>query len=214
MMARHVAPRVPPEQLRRGRVLRPVDAEDIYSNPRAEFARLERAGALHRLAPGLFAAVPDDRVGRDWLPGLEDVALGVAGTGGHAADSALMGISAARAHGAVPRALNVAVVAVQRHRRTLKLTDRNAIILFVRRDVARLDLQRHRTELGQGWITTPEQTLLDLIARPDLGGVPDAAHEAIDALIPRVDTALLRDLATQQRRRGALDDALSARERA
>ena len=65
-MAVRVAARVPPELLRRGRVLRPVDAADVYSNPRAEFVRLERAGALHRLAPGLFAVVPDDRVGRDW----------------------------------------------------------------------------------------------------------------------------------------------------
>lgn len=205
----HVAPRVPPEKLRQGRVLRPADAEDIYSHPRAQFARLERAGALHRLAPGLFAAVPDDRVGRDWLPALEDVALGVAGAGGHIADSALMGISAARVHGAVPRALNIAVVAVQRHRRTLQLTDRNAAILFVRRDVARLNVQRHRTELGQGWITSLEQTLLDLIARPGLGDVPDATHEAIDALLPRADKTLLRDLAAQQHRRSALDDALS-----
>jgi hypothetical protein len=209
-MASRVASRVPPELLRRGRVLRPVDAENVYSNPRAEFARLERAGALRRLAAGLFAAVPDDRVGKNWQPSLEAVALGVAGTGGHTADSALMGISAARIHGAIARALNVAVVAVERHRRALQLTDRKATVHFIRRDVARLDVQRHRTELGQGWITTVEQTLLDLIARPDLGDVPDAANEAISALIPRADIALLRDLATRQRRRRALDDALTA----
>jgi hypothetical protein len=119
-----------------------------------------------------------------------------------------MGISAARVHAAVPRALNVAVVAVQRHRRTLHLTDRKATILFVRRDVARLDVQRHQTELGQGWVTTVEQTLLDLIARPDLGGVPDATREAITALIPRADLGLLRELATKQRRRRALEDTL------
>ncbi len=209
-MPTRVAARVPPELLLHGRVLRPVDAEHIYSNPRAEFARLEQAGALHRLAPGLFAAVPDDRVGKEWRPPLEAVALGAAGTGGHAATSALMGISAARIHGAIPRALNGAVVAVKRHRNALQLTDRKATVLFVRRDVARLDVQRHRTELGQGWITTIEQTLLDLIARPELGDLPDAAREAVAALIPRADMALLRDLAAQQRRRRALDDALDA----
>ena len=208
-MASRVASRVPPELLRRGRVLRPVDAGDVYSNPRAEFARLERAGALRRLAARLFAAVPDDRVGKNWQPSLEAVALGVAGTGGHTADSALMGISAVRVHGAIPRALNVAVV-VERHRRALRLTDRKATVHFVRRDVARLDVQRHRTDLGQGWLTTVEQTLLDLIARPDHGDVPDAANEAINALIPRADLALLRDLATRQRRHRALDDALTA----
>ncbi|MGQ0576434.1 MAG: hypothetical protein ACT4RN_19840 [Pseudonocardia sp.] len=69
-------------------------------------------------------------------------------------------------------------------------------------------MQRHRTDLGQGWITTVEQTLLDLIARPDLGGVPDAADEAITALIPRADVHQLRKLAVIQRRRRALDEAL------
>jgi hypothetical protein len=121
-----------------------------------------------------------------------------------------MGVSAARVHGAIPRALGIAVVAVARHRRTLRLVDRNASVIFVRRDVARLDLQRHRTELGQGWVTTVEQTLLDLAARPDLGDVPDAAQEAVAALLPRVDMALLRELATSQRRRRALDDTLAA----
>jgi hypothetical protein len=207
-MSARVVARIPPELLQRGRVLRPIDAQGIYTNPRAEFARLERQGALHRLAPGLYAAVPDHAIGGDWLPPLEASALAIAATGGHTADAALMGISAARIHAALPRALNVAVVAVQRHRRTLHLTDRKATILFVRRDVARLDVQRHETELGQGWVTTVEQTLLDLIARLDLGAVPDATREAITALIPRADRGLLRELATQQRRRRALEDAL------
>jgi hypothetical protein len=209
-MARRVVARVPADLLHHGRVLRPIDAENVYSNPRAEFARLEQAGALHRLATGLFAAVPDDRVGKDWRPSLEGVALGVAGAGGYTDASVLMGISAARIHGAVPRALNVAVVAVERHRRTLHLADRKATVLFVRRNIARLDVQSHRTELGQGWITTVEQTLLDLIARPELGDVPDAVHEAVRALIPRADVPLLHDLATEQHRSRALDGALAA----
>ncbi|HEX3733363.1 MAG TPA: type IV toxin-antitoxin system AbiEi family antitoxin [Mycobacteriales bacterium] len=209
-MPTRVVARVPPELLLRGRVLRPVDAEHIYSNPRAEFARLEQAGALHRLAPGLFAAVPDDRVGKEWRPPLEAAALGIACTGGHTANSALMGISAARIHGAIPRALNVAVVAVGRHRNTLQLADRKATVLFVRRDISHLDVQRHRTELGQGWITTIEQTLLDLVVRPDLGGALDAAQEAVAALIPRVNITLLSDLAVRQRRRRVLNDALNA----
>lgn len=207
-MVTRVAARVSPELLRRGRVLRPIDAADTYSNPRAEFARLTRAGSLHRLAPGLFAAVPDDRVGRGWLPPLEAAALGIAQTGGHIDDSALMGVSAARVHGAIPRALNVAVVALGRHRRELQLTDRRATIHFIRRDVAGLDVQRHRTDLGQGWITTVEQTVLDLIVRPDLGGVPDAVDEAITALIRRADMSRLQELAANQRRRRALDEAL------
>jgi hypothetical protein len=74
-----------------------------------------------------------------------------------------------------------------------------------RRDVTRLDVQRHRSELGDGWLTTLEQTLIDLIARPGLGGAPDA--DAVAALIPRADTDLLRQLATDQRHRRAVEHA-------
>ncbi|WP_232661608.1 type IV toxin-antitoxin system AbiEi family antitoxin domain-containing protein [Pseudonocardia sp. TRM90224] len=192
-------------------MLRPADAEDVYSNPRAEFARLERGGAMHRLAFGLYAVVPDDGVGRAWLPSLESAALAIAATGGHVDTVALMGISAARIHAAIPRALNVAIVAVQHHRRPLKLSDREAEIHFIRRDVSRLDLQRHQTDLGQGWTTTIEQTLLDLIARPDLGGAPDAAEEAINGLMLRADIDLTRGLAEAQRRRRAFEHALEHR---
>jgi hypothetical protein len=45
---------------------------------------------------------------------------------------------------------------------------------------------------------------------PYLGGVPDAVEEAIPALIPRADLDMLHDLATNQRHRRALDDALTA----
>src|SRR5882757_7202247 len=204
MPARVVA-RVPPTLIRRGRVLRPADAHGIYAHPRPEFQRLERAGALHRLADGHYAVVPDDRVGQDWLPDLESVALGIAAP----ADAS----TAPRSWGSAPPECTARSPArsTSRHRRPLQLTDLNAQVLFVRRDVAALDLQRHHNELGEGWITTVEQTLLDLIARPQLGGVPDAAHDAITALIPRADTDLLRDLARAQRRRSALDRVLPAR---
>lgn len=193
------------------RVLRPSDAEGVYAHPRPEFARLERAGALHRVAAGQYAVVPDDRVGLSWLPELEAVALAVAVAGGGVDAAALMGLSAARVHGAIPRALSVAVVAVSRHRRALRLVDRDAEILFVRRDVARLDLQRQRTELAQGWVTTVEQTVLDLAARPGLGGMPQEAKAAVAALLPRADRRLLEELAAGQRRGPTLQRLLQGR---
>jgi predicted transcriptional regulator of viral defense system len=197
--------------IRRGRVLRPADAAGIYAHPRPEFRRLEEAGGLRRLASGLYAVVPDDLVGTHWLPDLEAVALGVAISGGRPNAAALMGISAARLHSAIPRAINVATVAVTHHRRNLKLTDRDAEIFFVRRDLDRLDLQRQHTELADGWVTTIEQTVLDLISRPDLGGTPDAAEEAVSALLNRSDLDLLRRLADEQHRRGPVERALNAR---
>jgi hypothetical protein len=211
-MAYKVPGRVPPQLLRRPlRVLRPRDAEGVYAHPRPEFARLGQGGALHRLATGYYAVVPDDQVDRVWLPELEAAALGIA-VADHGIDTvALMGLSAARVHGAIPRALGVAVVAAARHRTPLRLADRDATILFVRRNVARLDVERRDTELGAGWATTVEQTLLDLAARPDLGGLPEEAETAIHALLPRADHTALTELAVAQRRRASLDRVLRDR---
>ncbi len=190
-----VAARVPAQLLRRPtRLLRPVDAVGVYAHPRPEFARLERSGALHRVAPGYYAAVPDDRVGVAWLPELEAVALGVGVAVAGVDGAALMGLSAARVHGGLPRAIGVAVVAMARHRSVLRLTDRDAVVLFVRREVARLDLQRYRSELGDGWVTTVEQTVVDLAARPSLGGMPQEAGVTVAALLPRADPELLEEL--------------------
>ena len=36
---------------------------------------------------------------------------------------------------------------------------------FAKRDVTRLDVERVRTELVSGWVTTVEQTLLDIAGR-------------------------------------------------
>lgn len=208
-MGRTVA-RVPPELLRRPlRVLRPRDGATSYAHPRPEFARLTRAGALHRLATGYYAVVPDDRAGQDWRPELEAAALGIAAVDEGIDTVALMGVSAARVHGAIPRAIGIAVVAARRHRPTLRLADRDATVLFVRRDVGTLDLQRHTSELGDGWVTTVEQTVLDLAARPNLADLPDEAEAATQALLSRVDRELLNELAATQRRRATLNRLLA-----
>ncbi|MGO1051149.1 type IV toxin-antitoxin system AbiEi family antitoxin domain-containing protein [Crossiella sp. CA198] len=198
--------RLPSPLLRRPvRLLRPQDAGDFYAHPRAEFARLVRTGVLHRIATGYYLPVPDDHLDRAWLPELESVALGAAAADEGIDSVALMGLSAARIHGALPRAVAVAVVAASRHRAPLRLADRDATVLFVRRDVARLDVERRDLELGQGWVTTIEQTVLDLASRPELGGLPAEAEQAIRGLLPMADRQLLTELATAQRRRATLN---------
>jgi predicted transcriptional regulator of viral defense system len=172
----------------------------VYAHPRPEFARLTRTGALHRLATGYYAVVPDDQIERSWLPDLESAALGIAAADEDTDSVTLMGLSAARVHGAVPQAVGVALVASAHHRSAIRLSDRDADVLFVRRDVSRLDVERRGFELGSGLVTTVEQTLLDLAARPALGGLPNEATEAIRALLTRTDRALLADLAAAQRR--------------
>ncbi|GAB3544775.1 hypothetical protein J2S53_000020 [Actinopolyspora lacussalsi] len=207
----HITARVPSVLLRgSSRVLRPRDAAGVYVNPRPEFARLARAGALHRLATGYYAVVPDDQLDRGWIPELEAAALGIAVADVGIDSVALMGLSAARVHGAVPRALGVAVVAATRHRPTLRLADREATVRFVRRRVVALDVQRHTSELGQGWVTTVEQTVLDLVARSDLGGLPEQARAAAHDLLDRCDRRLLEELAVGQRRQASLARLLEA----
>jgi hypothetical protein len=180
-------------------VIRPADAVGVYAHPRTQVARLVDHGLLHPLAPGYYALVPRALVGAEFRPTLEAAAYGVAAASYGADEVLLMGLSAARMHGTLPRALSVAVVAVPVQRRPLRLTDRPAVVTFVRRDTRRLDGQRMRSDLGSTLVTGVEQTVLDLAHRPDLGGASNEAQAAAVTLLARCDSALLVELATQQR---------------
>jgi predicted transcriptional regulator of viral defense system len=186
------------------RTLRPQDAAAIYAQPRGEIHRLERRGALHRLAHGYYVVMPQEHTRTRWMPALEAAAAGIATSDFGPANAILMGVSAARLHGAIPRALGTAVVAVPAQRNAIKLTDRAATVRFVKRDTARLDAERMSTELGPTLVTTPEQTVLDLARRPGLGGAEDEVQDAVRILIARADIDLLDELATAQRARASL----------
>lgn len=189
-------------------VLRPVDAARVYSRPRPQVRRLMERGRLHRLATGYYAVVPAGHAGGGWLPTLEAAAYGIAAATHGAEEVVLMGVSAARLHGAIPRALAIATVAVPKQRPPVQLADRPARVVFVWRDTRRLDAERVATDLGSALVTGVEQTVLDLAHRPDLGDVPDEARAAVAALLPRCDRALLDRLAAEQRLRAARDRAL------
>jgi predicted transcriptional regulator of viral defense system len=176
----------------------------LYANPGKEFARLATRGFLHKVATGYYAVVPPRATDRTWLPSLEAVAYGIPAADYGPDVVVLMGLSAARLHGAVPRGLAVATVAVEKYRPNLKLTDRPAGIVFVRRDTARLDAERLSIDLGGVLVTGVEQTLLDLAHRPERGGVPNEARTAVEALWPRADETVLHRLARAQRLNAAL----------
>jgi hypothetical protein len=60
---------------------------------------------------------------------------------------------------------------------------------------------KSETSLTAGWVTTPEQTLLDLAGRPTLGEQPETdIREAVRALARRVDWEVVKRLAHKQRR--------------
>jgi len=161
-------------------------------------------GALRKVATGYFVAPPDSEVlNAELRPTLEGLALGIARRDYGAKGAALMGMSAARKHGVVPRALGVGIVAVPNQRPRLRTTFGE--VVFVTRQVDRLDLVRARTDVTEGWVTSREQTILDLADRPTLGGVTvESASEAITALAGGVDWELVRELARVQRKHAGI----------
>jgi predicted transcriptional regulator of viral defense system len=192
--------------------LRTIHAEDAgatYAFPGPELARLADRGLLQRVAHGYYVIVPQDMIGREWVPSLEATAAGIASAIYGANNAVLMGISAARVLGAIPRALATAVVAVPDQHRPIRLKDRQSVVRFVKRDTDRLDAERIETPLGPAIVTTPEQTLLDLAHRPQLGDAPDEAPAAIRMLYQRSNHQRLEALAADQRRTASLRRAES-----
>ncbi|BBZ32933.1 type IV toxin-antitoxin system AbiEi family antitoxin domain-containing protein [Mycolicibacterium confluentis] len=209
-MARKHSTAVPPSLAAHALgTFRPAQAKHTYAYPAAEVARLHERGLLHRLANGYYVVVPPAMVGRRWVPGLETAAAGIASAiyGPH--DIVVMGVSAARLHGAIPRALATATVAVPAQHRPIELSDRTAVIRFVKRDTQGLDVERYDTELGPTLVTTPEQTILDLAHRPELGDAEIDVRTAVAALYERSDNDRLEALAAEQRRGASLKRALT-----
>jgi hypothetical protein len=189
---------------RANKVLRPRDAADVYAHPRGEFERLLEQAVLSHISTGYYALAPLERLGDPrWRPDLAAAALGVAQADYGRDLVALMGVTAARRHGALPRAIGTAVVAVPKQRPLLRTNVGD--VVFVKRDVRGLDLERVETELTTGWMTTPEQTALDIAARPGLGGIEDSdADSILRALTRKIDWTVTEELARAQRRPGAL----------
>ncbi|GAA3543951.1 hypothetical protein AFL01nite_27810 [Aeromicrobium flavum] len=178
------------------RAARPINLADKYANPRALLRHHVAKGELIRLAPGYYMAPPDDRP-LPWRPTIETATAAIATTAYPGEEIALMGLTAARLHGALPRAIGAGIVAVPRQHAPITLDDGGQVV-FVTRDTARLDGVRMPVETGRVLVTTVEQTVLDLARRPNLGGLETEAHAAIENLMPRVDTEHLLALADEQ----------------
>jgi predicted transcriptional regulator of viral defense system len=191
------------------RTIRAEAAAATYDFPGPELARLADRGLLQRVANGYYIVVPQDMIGREWVPSLEAAAAGIASAIYGAKHAVLMGISAARVFGAIPRALATAVVAVPDQHRPIRLKDRQSVVRFVKRDTDRLDAERIETPLGSAIVTTPEQTLLDLAHRPQLGDAREEVPAAIAMLYQRSDHQRLKALAADQRLTASLRRAES-----
>lgn len=190
------------------RTVRPVDASDVYAQPRQQLARLAASGEMRHVASGYYTVVPLEQQGTDWQPTLEATAAGIAVATYGPDEAVLMSISAARLHGAIPRALATAVVAIPRQRPAVTLIDLDGVVIFVKRKVDQLDAERMPTDLGRTLVTTIEQTILDLAHRPTLGNADGDVPAAIRALMARCDRDVLDELASAQRLGAARDRAV------
>lgn len=178
--------------------IRTSDLAEVYAHPRGEARALERRGLLHRLGHGFYCAVPAEHDPALWQPTIEAAAAGIATAIYGDRVPVLTGLTAARVQRALPRAIDVAFVAVPTQRRPLQLLDRAGQVRFVTRAVTDLDAVLVTTDLGQVLATTPEQTVLDL-GRADPHGQDVDAREVIDALWAECDQAVLADIAGRQR---------------
>ncbi|TQL01097.1 hypothetical protein FBY24_0140 [Cellulomonas sp. SLBN-39] len=192
------------------RTVRVADLAQVYAHPRKEVRELERRGVLHRLAYGVYCAVPPEADPSTWRPSIEAATAAVATV--HFGDRVpvLIGLSAARVHRALPRAIGAGYVAAPAFRRPTRLLDRDAEIRYSQRDVAALDAVLVTTDLGQALVTTTEQTVLDL-ARSDPRGADLDAQEAISTLWPQCDTAVLAEIAGRQRMRATFERVAAGR---
>ena len=182
------------------RTVRAPDLAGVYAFPGPALSALARRGVVHRLAHGIYCAVSPEHVGGTWRPTIEAAAGAIATALYGDRIPILTGLTAARVHLSLPRAIGVGYVAVPNQRRPMRLADRDGGIRFVMRAVAKLDAVAVATELGQALVTTPEQTVLDL-ARADPRAEDLDAQEAINALWPECDPALLGAIAARQRMR-------------
>src|SRR5665647_91163 len=121
------------------RTFRAADAMVAFAHPYPQRSRLQRRGSLHRVAPGYYIVVPQEHVGTGWMPTLEAAAAGIAQARFGPQRALLMGVSAARAHGAIPGALSTALVAAPAQHDPIMLLERAATARFVRRDTDHLD---------------------------------------------------------------------------
>lgn len=177
------------------RTVRPIMLRSKYADPEKELIRMRDAGHVVRIAPGTYTAKPDTiPAGTPWRPAIEEAAMAYATAHYGNRVPVLYGLGAARFHHGVPRAIGVTVIAVPRQHRTVKLEDGGKVV-FTTTDVTKLDARLEEGRLGRFLVTTPEQTLLDLLDRPTLGGMPTEAAAAAAAIAGIADWDKVRRLA-------------------
>ena len=176
------------------RTVRPMMLRGFYANPEKELARMARNCVMVRLGHGTYMAKPDNVSPNEvWKPPFEEAAMGYATAAYGERIPILAGLGAARWYHAIPRAIAVTVIAVPTRHNSVTLATGGRVVFIVRR-VDQLDAVVVRGGVGRMLVTTLEQTLIDLVRNPELGGLRSEAEPAIDALADRVDSDQLSRL--------------------
>lgn len=176
------------------RTVRPVMLRGVYANPEKEVVRIQRQGLLKRIAPGTYTAVPDTVAPGDWwIPVFEEAAMAYATAAYGDRVPILVGLGAARHWHAVPRAIGVTVVAVPEQHRGVDLLTGGHVV-FTTRNVDKIDALPVTGNLGTFLVSTIEQTMIELILRPNLGGMASEALAAVPVLHDRADPERLSRL--------------------
>jgi len=170
------------------RTVRPIMLRGRYANPEKELVRMRERGHIIRIAPGTYTAKPDTIPAEaPWVPNFEEAAMAYATAHYGNRIPVLYGIGAARFHHAIPRAIGTTVIAVPQQHRPITLDAGGGRVVFTRTDVNSLDARYEQGRIGGFLVTTPEQTLIDLLDRPHLGGMPAEAAAAARALATVID---------------------------
>lgn len=164
------------------RTVRTRDLAALTTNTARALTRLVTRGAVVRLTHGIYTAPPDGADGHTWLPDLQTAAAAIATARFGPRRTALMGVSAARHWAAIPRAVGVAHVAVPTAGYAPLTLPDGSRIRFTPRDLAVLDLILEPTPLGRALVTTPAQTLYDILTHPALTDAVGETSTAADNL--------------------------------
>ena len=116
----------------------------------------------------------------------------------------LAGIGAARWWGLIPREMGICPILVPRQRRNVMLTGGIQVCFSISRYLLQ-DTELVTCQLGQFRVQTREQTLLDLVSRPEWGQAPSEAINAATALLGRVNTQKVAKLARKQKLQSTWD---------
>ncbi|SEJ66192.1 type IV toxin-antitoxin system AbiEi family antitoxin [Demequina mangrovi] len=191
--------------------------------------RLPMLAAEHRIvtvARGKHVVVPRG-AGARWLPDPVEAAWLIAAARFAPHRPHISGLSAAALHGAAARPHDEVHVTVPFQARALELPALAMTVRFHQRDpeeVAKLQRERFgltggeqiavtqmRGEICMPLVTTPAQTVLDLLHSPTRAGDRYDALDAADRLVRRVPLRELDRLAAGQRRLDASDRILGKR---